>query len=99
MKLILRDPKIQHLARRCEALARDAGIQRSAAAFIHESIFSMKSEDRLYDGRTPCVGAVELELLRKRDALLAAVCKARGVDLRGRHLDRIARQYGDIPNP
>ncbi len=93
MKSILRDPKINYLARRCEAWARVVGIQRPAAAFIHAAVFAMKAEDRL------CIGAVELELLEKREDLQMAVCKTRGIDLRTRHLDRLAREYGDGLTP
>lgn len=96
MKTILRDPTLNRLAVRCEALAREIGIQRPAAAFIHAAIFAAQGEDRLRDeDGKPLVGAVELELLGQCDALLMAACKARGVNLKDRHLDRIAREYGN----
>lgn len=91
MKSILRDPQILNLASRCAALAREIGIQRPAASFVEAASFAVAGEDRL------CLGAVELELLGKREELLKAVCKARNVDIKRHHLDRLAREYGDHP--
>lgn len=96
MKAIVQDIKINRLAARCEALAREIGAYRPAATFVHAAIFAAQGEDRLRDeDGKPLVGAVELELLGQRDALLMAACKARGVKLKDRHLDRIAREYGN----
>jgi len=100
VKSILRDPKINRLASRCEALAREIGVHRPATAFVHAAIFAARREDRLHDNDgEPFVGAVELELLRQRDALLMAACKARGVDMRNHHLDRLAQEYGGNLTP
>ncbi|MCK9511208.1 MAG: hypothetical protein M0R28_08290 [Pigmentiphaga sp.] len=102
MRTIFQDKSIKKLASQCEALAHQVGTQLPADAFIQEALFNLNGEGRLYDAGTPCVGAVELELLGKRECLTKAVCEARGIALKCRHLDRIARQYGatpDFPSP
>lgn len=69
MQTILQDRIIRKLAQTCSRLAYKLDQQKPPSAFIHAAMFAVNGENRLRDESGMCIGAIELELLGRRDAL------------------------------
>lgn len=69
MQTIIQDRIIRKLAQACSKLTFKLGRVMPPNAFIHAAMFTVNGEGRLRDKENVYVGAVELELLGRRDAL------------------------------